>query len=120
MAMDLVCDGDCDDNDPTLNPLDLDGDGYTTCNGDCDDSNAALTGLDVDGDGASASCDLDCNDFDSSVETLDVDGDGFTTCDGDCDDFDPILNWFLTPTAMVTPPAKATATTRLLNSSICC
>ena len=29
--------GDCDDADPTLNPEDKDGDGFSTCTGDCSD-----------------------------------------------------------------------------------
>ena len=38
MAMDRsTCDGDCDDNDPSGDTLDVDGDGQTTCDGDCDD-----------------------------------------------------------------------------------
>ena len=33
--------GDCNDNDPALNPADVDGDGWSTCAGDCDDFLAA-------------------------------------------------------------------------------
>ena len=33
-----TCDGDCDDDDATLNLDDVDGDGFSSCDGDCDDS----------------------------------------------------------------------------------
>jgi hypothetical protein len=79
--------GDCDDDDASLNPKDEDGDGYSTCDGDCDDSDALLNLEDSDGDGAS-SCGGDCDDSDASLNLHDVDEDGFTTCEGDCDDRD--------------------------------
>ncbi|MCK6526763.1 hypothetical protein L6R50_04140 [Myxococcota bacterium] len=37
-----VCDGDCDDAEPLLNPVDADGDGFSTCTLDCDDADAAV------------------------------------------------------------------------------
>ena len=58
--------GDCDDDDPALNPFDDDGDGASSCDGDCDDS-------------------------DPTRDVADRDGDGATTCAGDCDDTDPGL-----------------------------
>jgi subtilisin-like proprotein convertase family protein len=35
-----TCDGDCDDDDPSLNLKDVDGDGHSTCDADCDDGDA--------------------------------------------------------------------------------
>ncbi|MDP6933883.1 MAG: ABC transporter ATP-binding protein, partial [Myxococcota bacterium] len=37
-----ICDGDCDDDDSSLNLDDGDGDGYSTCDGDCDDNDSSL------------------------------------------------------------------------------
>ena len=54
---------DCNDEDPNVDPADLDNDGLSTCDGDCDDFH--------------------------SYKNIDNDGDGFTTCDGDCNDEDP-------------------------------
>ena len=34
---------DCNDLNPSLEALDLDGDGVTTCDGDCDDNDASVT-----------------------------------------------------------------------------
>ena len=104
------CQGDCDDNDPLLQPTDADGDGLSTCGGDCDDSLASVfpgapeicdgipdndcDGSDVvwdsdnDGDGWTA-CMGDCDDADSSITPHDNDGDGYTPCDLDCDDEEP-------------------------------
>jgi hypothetical protein len=75
-------DGDCDDNDPSLNLDDTDGDGYTTCDGDCDDGDAALQLDDTDSDGHTT-CDGDCDDHEAAIfpEAEDV-CDGF---DNDCD-----------------------------------
>jgi hypothetical protein len=86
---------DCDDDDPALNHLDVDLDGYDSCSSplDCDDSTPqvapdapeACDGQDNDCDGL---VDADDPDFDS-----DVDGDGYLT-EGcgvggeDCDDND--------------------------------
>ena len=82
---------DCDDNDPSRESLDGDGDGFSTCEGDCDDSDAALVPVDSDGDGYS-SCEGDCADSDPELNPADEDGDGFSSCDGDCDDADAGLN----------------------------
>jgi hypothetical protein len=76
---------DCDDEDPTLNSVDADGDGETTCAGDCDDGDPSMNKADADADGAS-SCDLDCDDGNPALNLDDADNDGFTTCQGDCDD----------------------------------
>ena len=47
--------GDCDDEDPTINNIDEDGDGLGLCSGDCDDTDPDIKRLnrylDVDGDG---------------------------------------------------------------------
>jgi len=96
-------DVDCDDNDPDtypgapenplLNLLDQDSDGWTSCDQppDCDDGNPLLNQDDLDGDTAST-CDGDCNDNDATLNLLDLDGDGQDTCSGDCDDSDPLIN----------------------------
>ena len=57
-------DGDCDDNNPALNPADADRDGVSTCDGDCDDDNplAAELAGDADCDGAATSDDCDDRD----------------------------------------------------------
>ena len=101
---------DCDDEDPTLEELDLDGDDFSTCEGDCDDTDPALTPADGDGDGSTA-CDVppDCDDTNAAAwpgapelcdgidnscqgldpDELDLDGDGFMLCNGECDDAEP-------------------------------
>ena len=97
---------DCSPEDPTLNHLDLDGDGISSCDGDCDDTDPAVRPVDGDGDGISA-CNGDCDDGHATVHPgaelhcdglldndcdgpdgneIDGDGDGFTPCTGDCDD----------------------------------
>ena len=75
--------GDCDDNDASLSPADLDGDGVSTCDGDCDDTNPDDM-VDNDGDGFSA-CQGDCDDTNPD-DMVDNDADGFSICEGDCDD----------------------------------
>lgn len=110
-----VEEGDCDDNDDTVNPnapeicdgqdndcdneidedSDLDQDGYTTCGEpaeDCDDSNADVhPGTEEQCDGL----DNDCNgviddgydvDGDGSSDCVDDDEDGVSEEQGDCDD----------------------------------
>ena len=84
----LACEDDCDDNDPTVFPVDIDGDGYNLCTGDCDENVFHSNLADIDGDGSTVGCDNDCNDFSSALNTRDRDSDGWTTCDGDCDDTD--------------------------------
>lgn len=53
------CGGDdCDDLDPTLTPIDADGDGFSTCRGDClDRSRDARPGLTEWCDGLDNDCD---------------------------------------------------------------
>ena len=65
-----TCDGDCNDNDASLNLDDVDQDGYSTCDGDCDDSNVLFNpmafesycadGVDNDCDGLVDQLDRDC------------------------------------------------------------
>ncbi len=94
--------GDCDDNDPDVNPdaeeacnghdddcdgevpedeVDEDGDGVMVCGGDCDDTDDAVH------PGAEEGCDGIDTDCDGVIEDdMDDDGDGHTVCLGDCDD----------------------------------
>lgn len=100
-----TCDGDCDDSDPTVNPMakeicdfkdnncdgmvdegfDKDRDGFTTCDGDCDDSDPKIN----------PKAKEVCNGIDDNCDgklgpgEIDADGDGYTICAGDCDDTDP-------------------------------
>ena len=70
---------------------DNDGDGYSNLDGDCDDNDSSLNGADLDGDGWS-DCDGDCNDEDPEINPeRDDDGDGVGACD-DCDDLDPMVH----------------------------
>ena len=88
----LLCENDCDDNDPDRYPADLDGDGWTPCLGDCDDTDPDVNDADNDGDGLSG-CAGDCDDTDAAINVDDEDGDGRSTCEDDCDDLDPSVYW---------------------------
>ena len=47
-----VAEGDCNDHNADVSPLDEDGDGYSLCDGDCRDDDASDYATDVnDGDG---------------------------------------------------------------------
>lgn len=83
----MVCENDCDDNDPARYPADLDGDGWSPCLGDCDDADPDVNQIDNDEDGVSG-CEGDCDDTDASLNLLDEDSDGSTSCENDCDDND--------------------------------
>ncbi|MCO6491481.1 MAG: thrombospondin type 3 repeat-containing protein [Phaeodactylibacter sp.] len=64
--------------------IDNDGDGFSECQGDCDDDNPSLS------PGSPELCngiDDNCNGL--IDDGLDVDGDGFLACQGDCDDDNP-------------------------------
>ncbi|MCA9537811.1 MAG: hypothetical protein KC620_02920, partial [Myxococcales bacterium] len=106
--------GDCDDNDPEVNPNhaevpyngkdddcnpdtsddDLDGDGYPSDQveggTDCDDMNPQINpeGRDRPGNGI----DEDCDGMDRMPDDLDRDADGFSEIDGDCNDEDAGVN----------------------------
>ena len=107
---DTSTDDDTGDDD-SAEPVDADGDDWTTEEGDCDDANPDVyPGADEGCDGIDTDCDgvvpqdeedndgdgdpacSDCNDNDAAMESLDQDGDGHSTCMGDCDDGDPNLN----------------------------
>jgi hypothetical protein len=104
------CDGlDCDDGNPALQTLDIDGDGLDSCDGDCDDAeplvfpgaeetcgdsldndcSGVIDDLDVDGDGASpVECGgADCNDTNAGLNPLDPEADAscLDRTDNDCD-----------------------------------
>ena len=109
-----ICEGDCNDSDPSLNPdtvwsklIDNDGDGFpsgiiytSSCTNpgegyllgsvdsvlDCDDSDATVY------PGAQELCDGIDNNCDGQIdEGFDLDGDGFTICNGDCNDNDSTI-----------------------------
>ena len=101
-----VAGGDCDDNDPKVNPaakeicngqdtdctgipddIDMDGDGFSVCSDDCDDTDININPQ------AGRDCkngkDNDCSGIIDAQE--DGDGDGFKGC-ADCDDYDKNVN----------------------------
>ncbi len=108
----MECQGDCNDNDPLMNPEDNDGDGDSPCDGDCDDTDAGLNLEDNDLDGYSTCtgdcddtsfevnpgmpelCDGDDNDCDGAIPADEIDGDGDNVfvCNGDCDDSNPLVS----------------------------
>jgi len=112
----FACGGDCDDEDPSINPgaperagnsiddncngdvdesanptsSDGDGDGYTEAGGDCDDEDPS-----VNPDAAEIinQIDDDCNgDIDDQTDWFDDDGDGFSEREGDCNDDAPLVH----------------------------
>jgi hypothetical protein len=80
--------GDCDDEDPSLNLSDIDGDGRSSCQGDCDDFEPAVNLL---ADEVCDGVDTDC-DGQTPADEVDDDEDGALVCAGDCDDSDPGLH----------------------------
>ncbi len=72
--------------DGDVSGLDQDGDGYTAAMGDCDDNNPNVNpaAMEIPGNGI----DDDCN----GLVDADMDGDGFTEDNGDCNDYDPNVN----------------------------
>ena len=69
-----------------INPLDIDGDGFTTIDGDCNDTNPNIN------PNATEICneiDDNCNEI--IDEGFDTDADSFTICNGDCDDSNPLI-----------------------------
>ena len=109
-------DGDCDDQDSSLELSDSDSDGFTTCEGDCNDFDSAINpaATEIWYDGIDQNCDgandfdqdgdtddgllfggTDCNDTDITLNGLDLDDDGTSSCDGD--NIEPIescLEWY--------------------------
>ena len=80
-----LVESDCDDDDPSMNRRDEDGDGVTTCGGDCNDGDPSISDTDLDGDGyTTCMVPPDCDDTDPALFPSDEDGDGYTTCEGDC------------------------------------
>ena len=74
----------------TNGPSDVDGDGYTVIDGDCDDNDASINpgAVEICGDGI----DQDCNGSDLTCpEDIDHDGDGYTENQSDCNDNDPSI-----------------------------
>ena len=74
----------------TNGPSDVDGDGYTVIDGDCDDNDASINpgAFETCGDGI----DQDCSGSDLTCpEDIDNDSDGFTENEGDCNDSDPSI-----------------------------
>lgn len=73
---------------------DGDGDGYTPATGDCDDQDPYVNPDAIDGAGSpygAANDDADCDGVRDDGAT-DDDGDGYAEIEGDCDDTDPSLS----------------------------
>ena len=70
----------CGEKEEEIDPLtvDDDGDGFSENDGDCNDANPTLTPVDGDGDIFSSECDGDCDDADVSIHPYadDLVGDG--------------------------------------------
>jgi len=89
-GLDNNCNGLIDAADPAcINPNDLDNDGFTPAQGDCNDQNPKINphASEICDDGIDNDCDglLDADDPECDPD-FDQDGDGWTAADGDCDD----------------------------------
>ena len=77
------CDGIVD------NGFDLDGDQWTVCEGDCNEQDPTINPGVLEGPFQEGTCDFIDNNCDGVVdEYWDQDQDGYTVCQGDCDDYD--------------------------------
>ncbi|PLX79310.1 MAG: hypothetical protein C0616_11675 [Desulfuromonas sp.] len=88
--IDQDCDGEDQDCDDPVIPVDGDGDGIARVHGDCNDQdNSIFPGApETCGDGI----DQDCNGSDQACpDDVDNDGDGITENQGDCDDTDSTI-----------------------------
>ncbi|MEC8380518.1 MAG: putative metal-binding motif-containing protein, partial [Myxococcota bacterium] len=100
---------DCDDSNSSLNPADLDGDGFSTCDNDCNDSDSSISpnqfevcdGLDNNCDGNTDEAvtntyyaDFDSDGFGNPQETTEACSPpmGYTTDSTDCNDSNSSLN----------------------------
>jgi hypothetical protein len=72
----------------TSNCPDADADSFTICDGDCDDGQPSIYpgAPEVPGNNIDEDCDGSVDECDDS------DGDGWTSCTGDCNDADPLVN----------------------------
>ena len=83
---------DTEDTTETDDPVeDIDGDGWTEDEGDCDDNDPNINpdALDDDNDGEDENCSGEADEDWVDPAEQDADGDGYTVNDGDCDDEDP-------------------------------